>query len=439
MKYTFKGGIHPGGHKNTAKCNIKLFADPEKVSIPLSQHIGAPCECLVKKGDRVLVGQKIGAVPEGALGAPVHSSVSGTVEKIEVIADLRGNNVKHVVIANDHLNEQSPDVVPFPKKLSEATTEEIVAAVKEAGIVGMGGAGFPAHAKISSAIGKATTLIVNCVECEPYLTCNYRLMMERPEEITGGAKIILKALGTERVYIAIEDNKPLAIKKMTELVEKDARFNVVSLKTKYPQGDERRLIYALTGKELPRGKLPADLGCVIFNAETLSAIYNAMAKGAPSVYRTVTVDGDAVAEPSNVLVPIGTSVRDVVEFCGGLKAEPDKIINGGPMMGNAVWSPDLPVTKTTSGLLLFSAEASKERAETNCIRCGRCIKACPSGLAPCFMVASIKAGLYDEAERFNVMNCVECGSCSFGCPAGIPLVQYFKLAKSEINKKKKKK
>ena len=439
MKYTFKGGIHPGGHKNTEKCQIKLYPGPEKVWIPLSQHIGAPCECLVKKGDAVLVGQKIGAVPEGALGAPVHSSVSGVVEKIEVLSDIRGNAVKHVVIANDFKNTVDPSVAPFEKKLSEATTEEIIAAVKEAGIVGMGGAGFPAHAKISSAIGKATTLIVNCVECEPYLTCNYRLMLERPTEIFAGAKIVAKALGIEKTLIAIEDNKPLAVKKMTEESAGMDGVSVVLMKTKYPQGDERRLIYALTGKELPRGKLPADLGCVIFNAETLSAIYNAMAKGVPSVYRTVTVDGDAVAEPSNVLCPVGTPVRDLVEFCGGLKAEPEWLINGGPMMGAAMWSPDLPVTKTTSGILLFTKEASHVREETNCIRCGRCVRACPSGLAPCYMVASIKTGNYEEAEKFNVMNCVECGSCAFGCPAGIPLVQYFKLAKSEINKKRKKK
>ena len=439
MKLTFKGGIHPGEHKNTAKCPIKLFTGPATVSIPLSQHIGAPCEPLVKKGDTVFAGQKIGAVPEGALGAPVHASVSGKVEKIEVTPDLRGNLIKHVVIANDFKNTVDPSIKPFGKKLSETTPEEIIEVVKEAGIVGMGGAGFPSHAKIASAVGKATTIIVNCCECEPFLTCNYRLMIERPTEIVNGAKIVMRALGTARVIIAIEDNKPLAIKKMEKLAEQNPSISVVSLKTKYPQGDERRLIYALTGKELPRGKLPADLGCVIFNAETLSAIYNAFAKGLPSIYRTVTVDGNCVASPSNVLVPIGARVGDVVDFCGGLSFLPDKLINGGPMMGNAMWSADLPVTKTTSGLLIFSEEFTDMREETNCIRCGRCIRACPSGLAPCYMAAAIKIKNYEEAEKFNVMNCVECGSCAFGCPAAIPLVQYFKLAKSEINKKRRKK
>lgn len=436
MKYTFKGGIHPGGHKNTARSAVKLFSDPEKVSIPLSQHIGAPCECLVKKGDTVYAGQKIGEVPSGALGAPVHSSVSGTVEKIETLPDLRGNLIKHVVIKSDRKNTIDPSVAPFPKKLSEATTEEIIEVVKEAGIVGMGGAGFPAHAKISSALGKATTLIVNCVECEPFLTCNYRLMIERPTEIVNGAKIVMKAVGITRTIIAVEDNKPLAIKKLRETVGESEAVSVVSLKTKYPQGDERRLINALTGKELPRGKLPADIGCIIFNAETLSAIYNAFAKGIPSIYRTMTLDGNCVAVPSNVLVPIGASVHDVVEFTGGLAFLPEKVINGGPMMGNAMWSADLPITKTTSGILIFSEEFTEKREEGNCIRCGRCIRACPSGLMPCYMAASIKIGDYEGAERCHVTSCVECGSCAFGCPASIPLVQYFKLAKSELRKKK---
>lgn len=439
MKYTFKGGIHPGGHKNTAKCPVKLFSDPKKVTIPMSQHIGAPCDCLVKKGDRVLAGQKIGEVPAGALGCPVHSSVSGTVEKIEILPDLRGNQVKYVTIANDFKNEPDPSIKPFGKKLADATTDEIVSVIREAGVVGMGGAGFPAYAKILSAVGKAETLIINCAECEPFLTANYRLMIERPTEIINGAKIIMKALGIRRALIAVEDNKPLAIAKMESLTKASAAFTVVTLKTKYPQGDERRLINALFRKELPKGKLPADLGCVIFNAETLSAVFTAFAKGLPSIYRIVTVDGDCVAVPSNVLVPVGASVRETVEFCGGLSYSPEKIVNGGPMMGLAVWSADSPVTKTTSGLLLFSDEYSEKREESNCIRCGRCIRACPSGLAPCYMAASIKSGNLDEAnEVFHVTTCVECGSCAFGCPASIPLVQYFKLAKSELNKRRKK-
>ncbi len=439
MKYTFKGGIHVNDHKHTAKCRVKLFSDPKKVIIPMSQHIGAPCVCLVKKGDKVFAGQKIGEVPEGALGAPVHSSVSGTVEKIEKIPDSRGVAVEHVTIINDFENRLDSAVEVFSKKLSDATTEEIIEIVKNAGIVGMGGAGFPAHTKISSAVGKASTIIINCAECEPYLTANYRLMIERPHEIINGAKILMKALGIQKVIIAIEDNKPAAIRKMESLVKDSGMMKVAALKTKYPQGDERRLIYALTKKELPQGKLPADLGCVILNAETLSAVYIAFAKGLPSIYRIVTVDGDCVAQPSNVLVPVGTPISELVEFCGGLVRLPAKIVSGGPMMGVSVWSPELPVTKTTSGILVFSEELVPDKVrDTACIRCGRCLRNCPSYLMPLNIVASIKAGDLEGAEEYGVMSCVECGCCSYGCPAGIPLVQYIKMAKGDIRKKAKK-
>lgn len=439
MKYTFKGGIHVNEHKNTNGCRVKVFSSPERVVIPMSQHIGAPCVSLVKKGDVVTVGQKIGEVPEGALGAPVHASVSGTVEKVEKKADVRGVLTEYVTIKNDFENTLCPDAKSFDKKLSETSSDEIISIVKEAGIVGMGGAGFPAHAKISSAIGKASAIIINCAECEPYLTANYRLMMERPLEIINGTKILMKALGIRNVIIAVEDNKPLAIKKMTALSQNESMINVMTMKTKYPQGDERRLIYALTGKELPAGKLPADVGCVIFNAETAAAVYAAFARGLPSIYRIVTVDGDCVAEPSNVLAPIGTTVGDLVEFCGGLKAVPEKMISGGPMMGAALWSSELPVTKTTSGILLFSEKEAFEKEESPCIRCGRCVRACPSYLMPFGIVAGVKAGRFDEAAGYGAMSCVECGCCAFGCPAKIPLVQYIKLAKSEIRKNSQKK
>lgn len=439
MKYTFKGGIHVNDHKHTARCQVKLFSDPKKVVIPMSQHIGAPCVCLVKKGDKVFAGQKIGKVPEGALGAPVHSSVSGTVEKVEKVADGRGAFVECVTIANDFQNELDSSVKVFSKKLSDATIEEIIEIVREAGVVGMGGAGFPTHVKISSAIGKASTIIINCAECEPYLTANYRLMIERPHEIINGAKILMKALGVRNVIIAIEDNKPAAIRKMKKLIEGNETMRVVELKTKYPQGDERRLIYALTKKELPVGKLPADLGCVILNAESLSAIFTAFAKGLPSIYRIVTVDGDCIAEPSNVLVPVGTTVEELVDFCGGLINLPAKIISGGPMMGVALWSPQLPVTKTTSGILVFSERRAPEKVKDDaCIRCGKCLRNCPSNLMPLNIVANIKTGNIEGAKDYGVMNCVECGCCSYGCPAGIPLVQYIKMAKSEIRKAVKK-
>ena len=423
MALTFRGGMHVDENKNTRRCRIEKLPPPAMVSLPMSQHIGAHCVPCVKVGDTVAKGQMIGRVESG-LGCPVHASVSGTVRKIE--EKNYPNNVKivTVTIENDGCDTLDPSIVPFPKKLAEATTEEIVDVIRNAGISGMGGATFPTYAKIQSAIGKVQHLIVNCAECEPYITANHRLLLENPAAVINGVKILLIALGLRSAEIAVEDNKLDAINKLESMLSGSDMIKVRVMKTKYPQGDERQLIYALKGIELPTGKLPADVGCVIFNAETCSAVYNAFAHGMPLIERIVTVDGDCIKTPKNLLVPLGTPYLDLINACGGLRAQPKKIINGGPMMGAAQWDIEAPVTKGTSAILVFS-EANELHYEqpATCIRCGRCVKNCPMHLMPNYLASFAKKGSYDEAEAFGVLSCVECGTCSYNCPGQVPIVQ----------------
>lgn len=435
MTYTFKGGAHVAEHKNTKNSPIVKMEPPHSVSIPMSQHIGVHCTPTVKVGERVLRGQVIGEVKNG-LGCPVHASVSGIVTAITSVNDARAVPIRNIVIENDGLYELSPEVVPFGKKLNEATTEEIVEMVRSAGISGMGGATFPTYAKLQSAVGKAKRLVINCAECEPYITANHRLMLERPLEIINGTKILLKALGLYEADIAVEDNKPDAIKMLEEKIGESKMIKVRVMRTKYPQGDERQIIYALTGKELPSGKLPSDLGFVIFNAETCAAIYRAFAFGMPLIERVVTVDGDCVRLPGNVLVPIGTSYKDLIDFRGGLKNTPKKIISGGPMMGFAQWDINGSITKGTSALLVFSAtKCEKDGEEYACIRCGKCVKNCPMHLMPNYLAQFAEAGRVDDAEAYNVTSCVECGTCSYNCPGHVPIVQYIRVAKGALKAK----
>ncbi len=436
MAYTFRGGIHVEEYKNTRKCRIETLPAPDVVSIPLSQHIGAPATALVKKGDSVTIGQKIGEVTSG-LGCPVHASVSGTVTEIVKKVMRTGMAVEHIVIQNDYKDTYCPDLHPVDKKLTEVTTEEVIDIVREAGISGMGGASFPTYAKIQSAIGKVDKIIINCAECEPFITANHRLMLEQGASLVNGVKILLKALGVRTAYIAIEDNKPDAIEKMEELTESSRMISVKVMKTKYPQGDERQLVYALTGTEIPTGKLPADVGCVIFNAETCASIYRAFAFGMPLVSRIVTVDGDCVKRPRNVLVPIGTRVGDLIDFCGGLTKTPKKIINGGPMMGMAQWDLEMPVTKSTSAVLLFSEGFGRKSVDTqSCIRCGKCIRNCPMHLMPMYIAQFSKVHDLVRAEEYGAMSCVECGSCSYNCPGGVEIVQHIRVAKAGIKAEK---
>lgn len=436
MAYTFRGGTHVAEHKNTQRRQIEKMPPPARVSIPLSQHIGSHCQPLVKVGDYVFRGQVIGDVEKG-LGCPVHASVSGTVVALDTRNNAAAQPIVNIVIENDGEMALDPSIQPHDKKLSQTTTEEIIDIVRRAGISGMGGATFPTYAKIQSALGKVERLIVNCAECEPYITANHRLLLENPAAVINGTKILLKALGLRQADIAIEDNKLDAINKIEAMVAGSSLIKVRVLKTKYPQGDERQLIYALTGRELPAGKLPADVGCVVFNAETCAAVFLAFAYGMPLIERVVTVDGDCVIHPKNLLVPIGTSCLDVIDACGGLRFPPKKLIFGGPMMGAAQWDITGPVTKGTSAILAFSERMEKKsNLPETCLHCGRCVKNCPMHLMPNYIAQYAKAGRFAEAEDFGALACVECGTCSYNCPGQVQIVQYIRVAKGAINAEK---
>ena len=432
MALTFRGGIHVEENKTARKSPIEIFPPPKFVYIPMSQHIGAHGVPLVKAGDIVDKGQPL-SHNETGLSCPIHSSVSGKVVSIDKQILSTGALTEFITIENDFENRLHPSVKPFGKKINETTPNEIIEIIKNAGIVGMGGAMFPTYAKIQSAIDKVTTLIVNCAECEPYITSNHRLMLERPELIINGMKILLKTLGLKVGYIAIEDNKLNAADAIMSAAKKSKMVEIKILKTKYPQGDERQLIYALTGKELPSGKLPADFGCVVFNPETCAAICTAFVSGMPLIERIVTVDGDCIIKPKNLMVPIGTPVTEVIEYCG-LKKEPNKIIKGGPMMGLAVFDQKNPVTKGTSALLAFSEKRpGKETSE--CIRCGRCVNGCQMRLYPMYLAMFSQKEELEMCEKYDVFSCVECGCCTYICPANVPIVQHIRKAKGRISEK----
>ncbi len=432
MAKTFRGGVRMDEHKNTEKSCIEKLPAPKCVHIPMSQHIGAHCKPLVKVGDTVDKGQLIGSGDSG-LFCPIHASVSGKVTAIAETKMASGASVTEIVIENDFEDRLDPSIKPFEKKLIDTEPSEIIEIVKNAGISGMGGATFPTFAKISSALGKVDTIIINCAECEPFITANHRLLLENPASVINGLKILLRTFGLREGIIAVEDNKPDAVKRLNELLKGSRLIRVEVLKTKYPQGDERQLIYALTDRELPAGKLPADVGCVVFNAETCSAIFNAFATGMPLIERVVTVDGDCVATPKNLLVPIGTPYSDLIEYCGGLKKTPWKLINGGPMMGSAQWNINAPVTKGTSAILVFSdAYDKKYEIDPCCIRCGRCVRGCPMHLMPNYLAAFSSHGMLESAEKFDIMSCVECGTCSYNCPGNMPIVQLIRAAKGQI-------
>lgn len=437
MKRSFRGGIHIREHKNTATCAVIPMPAPRRVTIPLAQHIGLPCTPLVAVGDTVKKGQPIGTA-EGGLVCPVHSSVSGKVSAVFTRRSIHGTPVCMVEIENDGRNEWDESIRPLAPSPDEASAEQILAAVEQAGITGLGGASFPTHAKIRSAIGRVDTLLVNCAECEPYITANHRLLLEDPHAVLRGTLLLLRAVGLFRGQLVIEDNKPDAIALLRDLCRDSyPALGVTVVRTKYPQGDERQLIRATTGRELPPGKLPADIGCVVFNAETVASVFRAVAYGRPLCERIVTVDGDCIREPKNLLVPIGTPFADLVNACGGLVQTPARMIAGGPMMGFAVWREDEPVTKGTSAVLLLSARATAAYDGAHeCIRCGRCVAACQMRLLPNYIASYTRIGDLDNAARSGAMSCVECGTCACVCPAAIPIVQYVRMAKEALRKRR---
>lgn len=436
MALTFRGGVRVDEYKSAKKNEIEIFPAPKFVSIPLSQHIGSNAKSLVKPGDIVDKGQMIANNEEAGLSCPVHSSVSGKVISIESGILQNGVKTDYIKIENDFENRLHISIKPFNKKINETSTDEIIEVIKNAGISGLGGAMFPTYAKIQSARDKVSALIVNCAECEPYITSNHRLMLEQPQMIINGMKILLKALGLKVGYIAIEDNKLNAADAITEAAAKSKMVEVKILKTKYPQGDERQLIYALTGKEVPSGKLPMDVGCIVFNPETCSAVCNAFIRGMPLIERIVTVDGDCIITPKNLRVPIGTPASALLEYCG-LKKEPKKIIKGGPMMGIAAFDIHTPVIKGTSAVLAFSEKKADIR-DSACIHCGKCVNGCPMNLMPLYLAMFAQKDDIAMCEKYDVFSCVECGCCTYICPASVPIVQHIRTAKGRIIEKHKK-
>ena len=436
-KLTFVGGIHPYDGKELSKDKpIQDVPPGAELVYPLSQHIGAPAATIVAKGDRVLAGQKI-AEAGGFVSAPIYASVSGTVKAVEPRRVVTGDMVMSIVVENDGLYE---DVGFYPMApLEKLSREEILDIIREAGIVGMGGAGFPTHVKLSpKEPQKIDYVIANCAECEPYLTSDYRRMLEEPEKLIGGLKIILKLFNKAHGILAVEDNKPDCIDLLRQLIKDEPRISVKALKTKYPQGGERSLIYAVTGRRINSTMLPADVGCVVNNVDTIVAVYRAVMEGRPLIERIVTVTGDAVANPRNFRVKIGTSYQDILEAAGGFKVIPEKMICGGPMMGFGMFDLNVPTTKTSTALLGLTKDEVSAMEPGPCINCGRCVEVCPGRVIP--------SKLADYAERFDEqafldnygMECCECGCCSYICPAKRPLTQEIKsMRKIQLAKRKK--
>ncbi len=431
MAFSFFGGIHPKENKQYAEhCPIQEFPEPDILVVPMSQHIGAPCQPLVKKGDTVTVGQKIG--DNAGLCVPVHAPVSGKVKAVENRPHTSGTMVMCVVIENDHLKTLCPEIQPrTPEVVQQLDAAALMDIIREAGIVGMGGATFPTHVKLSSGLGKVDTIIVNVSECEPYIVADDRLCQEYPQQVLSGLRIIMKILELHSAHIAIENNKPAAAKALADAIGDDRSIFLDILPAKYPQGAEKQLIKAVTGREIPSGGLPAAVGCAVFNAATCKAIHDAVYDGMPLVRRVVTISGDIVMEPKNLLVPIGTSFNDLLEAVG-TSENPYKVLSGGPMMGAAQYDLAVPVIKGSNAVTILGIRNKYAVENSQCIRCGKCIDACPMKLMPVLMYKSLMSADVEEMKAVNMLDCIECGCCAFTCPGNVPLVLAFRAGKHMI-------
>ena len=438
LKRGFKGGIHPPENKHlTESRKIEEIPIPKEVVIPVQQHIGRASEPVVEKGGKVKAGDII-SKSGGFVSVPCHSSVSGTIKAVVPHIHPLGNIVSAVIIESDGEDTYS-DSIRFNPQYMEIPPGGMKTMIHDAGIAGMGGATFPTHVKLSPPGGmKIDTAILNGAECEPYLTSDHRVMLEKTEEVIEGFRIIMKILNVQTGIIGIENNKPDAVLKMKDAADKYPEISVVPLRVKYPQGAEKQLIYALTKRIVPAGKLPMEVGCVVQNVGTAQAVYNAVAYKCPLIDRVVTVGG-SVADRKNLLVRIGTPIRNLIEYCGGFEGNAEKIIMGGPMMGLALHSLDTPVIKGTSGILVLNKEQAGLGKTTACLNCGSCVEVCPMNLMPNQLANLSEKARFDEAEVYNAMDCIECGCCSYTCPAKINLVQNIKFAKSVITKKRKEK